>query len=44
MGLAGQGVIARGAAADVVVLDSRLAVVQTYVAGELVFERGSKDG
>jgi N-acetylglucosamine-6-phosphate deacetylase len=44
MGLVGHGVLAPGAAADVVVLDASLSVVQTYVAGELVFERGSKDG
>jgi N-acetylglucosamine-6-phosphate deacetylase len=44
MGLVGYGMLAPGAAADVAVLDASLTVVQTYVAGELVFERNSKDG
>lgn len=35
--LAGMGVIEPGAHADLVVLNSRFEVVQTYVAGELVF-------
>jgi N-acetylglucosamine-6-phosphate deacetylase len=39
LGLAGLGVIAEGAAADLVVLDRDLAVVRTYVAGELAYSR-----
>jgi N-acetylglucosamine-6-phosphate deacetylase len=39
LGLAGHGVLARDAIADVVVLDGRLSVVQTYVAGQLVYSR-----
>jgi N-acetylglucosamine-6-phosphate deacetylase len=39
LGLAGLGVIAPGALADLVVLDSSLRVVRTYVAGELAFSR-----
>jgi N-acetylglucosamine-6-phosphate deacetylase len=37
LGLIGHGVLAAGSAADVVVLDSRLSVVQTYVGGELAY-------
>ncbi len=39
LGLAGHGVLARDAIADIVVLDSGLSVVQTYVAGQLVYSR-----
>jgi N-acetylglucosamine-6-phosphate deacetylase len=39
MGLADYGVIAPGATADLVVLDAELMVVQTYVAGQLVYSR-----
>jgi N-acetylglucosamine-6-phosphate deacetylase len=39
LGLAGHGIIARDAVADLVVLDSTFSVVQTYVAGELVYSR-----
>ena len=39
MGLADYGVIAPGAAADLVVLDAELMVVQTYVAGQLVYSK-----
>jgi N-acetylglucosamine-6-phosphate deacetylase len=39
LGLAGQGVLTRDAIADFVVLDNGLAVVQTYVAGQLVYSR-----
>ena len=35
LGLGGQGIIAPGALADLAVLDSRLAVVATYVGGAL---------
>jgi N-acetylglucosamine-6-phosphate deacetylase len=38
-GLVGYGVLAVDAAADLVVLDSRLAVVQTYIGGQLVYAR-----
>ena len=39
LGLIGHGVLATDAVADLVVLDARLSVVQTYVAGELVYSR-----
>ncbi|HEY3045016.1 MAG TPA: N-acetylglucosamine-6-phosphate deacetylase [Vicinamibacterales bacterium] len=39
LGLAGHGVLARDAIADVVILDDNLSVVQTYVAGQLVYSR-----
>jgi N-acetylglucosamine-6-phosphate deacetylase len=39
LGLIGHGVLAIDAVADLVVLDARLTVVQTYVAGELVYSR-----
>jgi N-acetylglucosamine-6-phosphate deacetylase len=39
LGLPDRGVIEVGAAADVVVLDSRLSVVETYVGGQLVYSR-----
>ena len=39
LGLAGYGVIAAGAAADLVVLDAQLSVLQTYVGGKLVYTR-----
>jgi N-acetylglucosamine-6-phosphate deacetylase len=39
LGLAEQGVLKRGAIADLVVLDDRLSVVQTYIAGEKIFGR-----
>jgi N-acetylglucosamine-6-phosphate deacetylase len=37
LGLSGCGVIARGAFADIVVLDRNLTVKQTYIAGQLAF-------
>jgi N-acetylglucosamine-6-phosphate deacetylase len=37
--LVGHGVIARDAVADLVVLDRKLSVVQTYVGGRLVYTR-----
>jgi N-acetylglucosamine-6-phosphate deacetylase len=40
LGLVGHGVIALDAVADLVVLDRQLTVVQTYVAGRLVYARG----
>jgi N-acetylglucosamine-6-phosphate deacetylase len=39
LGLLGHGVLAVDAVADLVVLDSRLAVVQTYIGGQLVYAR-----
>jgi N-acetylglucosamine-6-phosphate deacetylase len=39
LGLAGLGILARDAIADVVVLDDKLSVAQTYVAGQLVYSR-----
>ena len=44
LGLVGHGVIAEGAVADLVVLDSDGAVVQTYIGGRLVYARGVHDG
>jgi N-acetylglucosamine-6-phosphate deacetylase len=44
LGLVGHGVLARDAAADLVVLDEQLSVVQTYIAGQLVYARGSEQG
>jgi N-acetylglucosamine-6-phosphate deacetylase len=40
LGLAGHGVIAVGAVADLVILDSRFSVVQTYIGGRLVYTCG----
>jgi len=39
LGLTGHGIIAPGAVADLVVLDNHFSVVQTYIAGQLVFSR-----
>jgi N-acetylglucosamine-6-phosphate deacetylase len=39
LGLVGHGVLAPDAVADLVVLDAQFAVVQTYIAGQLVFSR-----
>jgi len=39
MGLVGYGILAPDAAADLVVLDARFDVVQTYVGGRLVYSR-----
>jgi N-acetylglucosamine-6-phosphate deacetylase len=41
LGLVGHGVLAPEAAADLVVLDANFCVVQTYVAGQLVYARGT---
>lgn len=41
LGLVGYGILAPDAVADLVVLDSTLAVVQTYIAGQLVYARNS---
>ncbi len=41
LGLVGHGLLARDAVADLVVLDSNLAVVQTYIGGHLAFSRNS---
>jgi N-acetylglucosamine-6-phosphate deacetylase len=39
LGLDGRGILARDAIADFAVLDERLTVLQTYVAGQLVYSR-----
>jgi N-acetylglucosamine-6-phosphate deacetylase len=41
LGMFGHGILAPEAVADLVVLDSNLRVVQTYVAGQLAYSRGS---
>jgi N-acetylglucosamine-6-phosphate deacetylase len=41
LGLVGHGVLAPEAVADLVVLDANLTVVQTYVAGQLVYTRNT---
>jgi len=41
LGLVGHGVLVQEAAADLVVLDANFSVVQTYVAGQLVYARGA---
>jgi N-acetylglucosamine-6-phosphate deacetylase len=41
MGLAGFGVIAEGAVADLVVLDRAFCVTRTIIGGEIVYERAS---
>jgi N-acetylglucosamine-6-phosphate deacetylase len=41
LGLVGHGAIVAGAVADLVVLDAQLTVVQTYVAGRLIYNRRS---
>jgi N-acetylglucosamine-6-phosphate deacetylase len=43
LSLVGHGVLAPDAMADVVVLDSALSVVQTYIAGQLVYARAAHD-
>jgi N-acetylglucosamine-6-phosphate deacetylase len=42
LGLVGHGVLTPGAVADLVVLDANFSVVQTYVAGQLVYARGAE--
>jgi N-acetylglucosamine-6-phosphate deacetylase len=41
LGLIGHGVLAVDAVADLVVLDANLAVVQTYIGGQLVYARNT---
>jgi N-acetylglucosamine-6-phosphate deacetylase len=41
LGLVGHGVLAPDAVADLVVLDSRFTVVQTYIGGQLVYARNT---
>jgi N-acetylglucosamine-6-phosphate deacetylase len=41
LGLTGHGVLAEDAVADLVVLDDRLRVVQTYIRGQLVYARSA---
>jgi N-acetylglucosamine-6-phosphate deacetylase len=40
LGLVGHGVLAVDGIADVVILDRRLSVVQTYIGGQLAYSRG----
>ena len=41
LGLVGHGILTPGAVADLVVLDAQLGVVQTYIAGQLVYARNT---
>jgi N-acetylglucosamine-6-phosphate deacetylase len=41
LALVGHGILAADAAADLVILDANLQVVQTYVAGQLVYARAA---
>ena len=41
LGLVGHGVLTPGAVADLVVLDAHFSVVQTYIAGQLVYARNT---
>ena len=41
LGLVGHGVLAEDAVADLVVLDPRLNVIQTYIGGQLVYARSA---
>jgi N-acetylglucosamine-6-phosphate deacetylase len=41
LGLIDHGALAEDAVADLVVLDARLSVVQTYIAGQLVYARSA---
>jgi N-acetylglucosamine-6-phosphate deacetylase len=41
LGLVGHGVLAPEAVADFVILDANFSVVQTYLAGQLVYARGA---
>ena len=41
LGLVGHGILTPGAVADLVVLDAQLTVVQTYIAGQLVYARNT---
>jgi N-acetylglucosamine-6-phosphate deacetylase len=42
LGLVGHGVLATEAVADLVILDANFTVVQTYLAGQLVYARGQR--
>jgi N-acetylglucosamine-6-phosphate deacetylase len=42
LGLVGHGVLARDAWADLVILDEQLTVIQTYIAGQLVYARSAE--
>ena len=41
LGLVGHGLLVAGGVADLVVLDSQLSVVQTYIGGQLVYARNT---
>ena len=41
LGLVGHGMIAPDAPADLVILDARLTIVQTYIGGQLVYARNT---
>jgi len=43
LGLVGHGVLATDAVADFVILDSQFRVVQTYIAGELMYSRAATE-
>jgi len=43
LGLVGHGVLAPDSVADLVVLDAQFGVVQTYIAGQLVYSRGGSE-
>jgi N-acetylglucosamine-6-phosphate deacetylase len=42
LGLTGHGLLAPEAVADLVIFDPNFAVVQTYIAGQLVYARGQR--
>ena len=44
LGLVGHGVMAVDAVADLAVLDAKFNVVQTYVGGQLVYNRSANAG
>ena len=42
LGLVGHGMLAVDGIADVVIVDQRLSVVQTYIGGQLAYARGGE--